>query len=145
MKLLSGLFSAKKFVEKTTFQQEMLVEACNCINLYLNTHHDDMNVMDHASCLNFKIAERAIWGENRVGWTDGNGDIWLLDFIVNAADSFLVNVVAHELTHAKQYKRRFGVIRARGLGRWAAEKQALAMGTKVEKWCRDSISSKLWQ
>lgn len=65
------------------------------------------------------------------GFTDIFGIVYLHPKILVWEIGFAVNVIAHEIVHAKQYETTWGMLWARTFGRWKAECQANNIANEI--------------
>lgn len=77
------------------------------------------------------------WGENVVAWTSFDKTIVIKPYIITNEDTFIYDVLAHELVHVNQYRTILGFILARTIYRSKSENKAVEIGQKVESWIKD--------
>lgn len=77
------------------------------------------------------------WGSGVVAWTSFN-TIKIKKYVIDLEDTFIYQILAHELVHLKQYSNIWSIIWYRTFGRFSAEKEAYSVGIAVEKWVKNN-------
>lgn len=99
------------------------------------------------------IDDNSSYDDSKVGWTAFDKSIHVKKLYYDnyadpsiknpsSRDPFIYQIITHELVHAKQYATIPGLIWARSIGRFWAEKEAKRIGEMAETWIVQNILNK---
>ena len=71
-----------------------------------------------------------------VAWTDFYKRIHIYNEFFTEEDTFIYQILVHELVHVKQYENFWNMLWARSFGRHKSEEEATEIGEKAEIWIK---------